>query len=532
MVQEGTNNTVISFAQSPVTPRQRRFALVAVFVQLTVLALIAPLATKPLLRIDSFVPLLSIAIFATDFITSALLFAQYSVMRSSAVLVLASGYLFTALIVVSYALTFPEVFSPVHIPDADFQSAAYLYNFWHGGFPIALLAYVWLRGKDGAKTLAKTRASYVICYCVLLVFGLVFGLTELATTGDKYLPVFFLDATHATPLSRHVLQAVFLLPATAAVVLWSRQRSLLDQWLAVVALGLTIELVFVAFLSSGRFSVGFYAGRLFSLFTSAIVLIVFIWEITRLYANLGLANARLERERSNRLMNVEAATAAIAHELNQPLSAIVLNAETSLDLLERSPPNLFEVKEALRDIVADGNRTSDALNSIRGLYRTIDEGRQLVDVNEIALGVLHALRGELNSCGITTQTELAPEIPLIDGSRAQLQQVIFNLVHNAVEAMGDTKIRLLRLITRRQDSDSIVVAVQDTGSGIVVDQLDRVFDAFVTTKSHGTGLGLTICRVIIERHGGQVSAYSDGKSGAMFQFVLPIRPGVKRNPRA
>jgi signal transduction histidine kinase len=224
-------------------------------------------------------------------------------------------------------------------------------------------------------------------------------------------------------------------------------------------------------------------------------------------------------------MNVEATTAAIAHEISQPLAAMVLNAEASLELLEQFPPNMVGAKEALKDIVADGHLTGDALDGMRALFRKINEGRQLVDMNEIALDVLHALRAELNERGVAAQTELTPEMPLIEGNRGQLQQVIFNLVHNAVEAMGNTtdKSRVLRLITQRQDNDAVIIAVQDTGPGIVPEQLDRIFDAFVTTKSQGTGLGLAICRVIVERHGGQLSAYSDGKSGALFQFVLPIK---------
>lgn len=259
---------------------------------------------------------------------------------------------------------------------------------------------------------------------------------------------------------------------------------------------------------------------------SAYVLAALFAERRSSEGRLVHLNAMLQRERDNNLMNVEATTAAIAHEIKQPLAAVSFNAEASLAFLDQTPPDLPQAKEALSDIVIDSHRASDALDGIRALFRKTDEDHQPLDMNEIALGVLHVLRGELNDYGIAVQTEFAPELPLIDGNRGQLQEVIYNLVHNAAEAMEGTtdRSRVLRLTTQRQDSGSIAVAVQDTGPGIRQEQLDRIFDAFVTTKPQGTGLGLAICRVVIHRHKGQLIASSDGKSGALFQFVLPIKP--------
>ena len=243
-------------------------------------------------------------------------------------------------------------------------------------------------------------------------------------------------------------------------------------------------------------------------------------------AVLARANTLLERERNSKLMNVEATAAAIAHELRQPLAAIVANADASLGFLKEAPPDLLQVKEALNDIVADGHRTSDALNGIRTLFRNVNERREQVDMNEICREVLRAMRVELKDRGITVEPELSSEMPSIQGNPGQLQQVVFNLAHNAVEAMGNTadRRRVLRLITQREDRDQIVVRVQDTGPGIDAERLDRVFDTFTTTKPQGTGLGLAICQVIVERHGGELTAFSDGKSGALFQFYLPINP--------
>jgi signal transduction histidine kinase len=257
---------------------------------------------------------------------------------------------------------------------------------------------------------------------------------------------------------------------------------------------------------------------------SAYVLAALFAERRESEALLARSNTMLERERNNKLMNVEVTSAAIAHELKQPLAAMVANADASLSFLEQMPPNVARAKEALDDIVADGHRTSDALDGVRFLFRNANEGRESIDINEICHDVLHSMGSELNGYGIVLQSEFTPEIPLARGNRGQLQQVLFNLVHNAVEAMvaARDRSRVLRVITQRDDRGRTVVAVQDTGPGIDPKRLDEIFDAFVTTKPQGTGLGLAICRIIIERHGGELTAFSDGKNGAVFQFTLPV----------
>jgi signal transduction histidine kinase len=264
---------------------------------------------------------------------------------------------------------------------------------------------------------------------------------------------------------------------------------------------------------------------------SAYLLAALFAERRKSEALLTRSNSMLERERNNKLMNAEATSAAIAHELKQPLAAMVANADASLEFLEHTPPNVARAKEALSDIVADGHHASDALNGVRTLFRSINQAREPIDVNELAGEVLHSMRSELNEHGVMVQSELAPDVLPIQGNRGQLQQVIFNLAHNAVEAMVDTsdRSRVLRLITQREDRDRIVIAVQDTGPGIDPGRLDEIFDAFMTTKPQGTGLGLAICRVIVERHGGELNAYSDGKNGALFQLSLPVEPADDRD---
>jgi signal transduction histidine kinase len=237
------------------------------------------------------------------------------------------------------------------------------------------------------------------------------------------------------------------------------------------------------------------------------------------------SNMLLKRERENKLMSLEAMAASITHEIKQPLGAVVLNSDTLLLSLERASPDLDEIREAARDISTDANRAGHTLDGIRALFQKIDHVRQPIDMNAIVAEVLQSLDDELSEHGVRVHSELSPDLPLIQGNRSQLHQVISNLVHNAVEAMHATtkQKRALRLATERAAPAAISVTVQDSGPGVDPKQLNGIFEAFVTTKAHGMGLGLAICRVIAERHGGQLTASSDGKNGALFQLVLPIR---------
>jgi signal transduction histidine kinase len=240
-------------------------------------------------------------------------------------------------------------------------------------------------------------------------------------------------------------------------------------------------------------------------------------------ARLAHANLLLEHERDNKLMNVEAVAASIAHEIRQPLSAIAMNSDAALQFLAKIPPNYDEVRAALSDIISDGQRTNEVLEGIRGLFRKVDQNWQRTDINEIVHSVLHLLRRELKDRDVATHINLTSELPFVGGNRSQLQQVLVNLVRNALEAMANTtdRTRVLRVRTELRGRGSIAVAVEDSGPGIDPNQIDGIFDAFSTTKAHGMGLGLAICRMIIQRHGGQLTVSSDRNRGTLFQFVLP-----------
>jgi len=246
-------------------------------------------------------------------------------------------------------------------------------------------------------------------------------------------------------------------------------------------------------------------------------------------ARLIRSNMALQHERDHKLMNLEAMAASISHEVRQPLAAISMNSRAAIRFLRRTPPDLEEAQSNLDAIDNDSHRIGELFDNIGALFGRADQGRETVDVNEIAVGVLRILRGELEEHGITMHAELTPELPLTVGHKGQLQEVTLNLVRNAVEAMDSIKdgSRVLRVRTQSDDRDAIIVAVEDTGPGIDPEKLDAIFDAFVTTKPKGMGLGLALCRMIIDRHGGQLTASSDGKRGALFQFTLPIKSAAE-----
>jgi C4-dicarboxylate-specific signal transduction histidine kinase len=216
-------------------------------------------------------------------------------------------------------------------------------------------------------------------------------------------------------------------------------------------------------------------------------------------------------------------TASLAHELKQPLAAIAANADAGLRWLDRETPDLSEAREALTDISADVHRTAQVIESIRSVFKKDNHNRHLISVNDIIPDVLALAHGRLRSDRIVVTVELDEEIPPVLADRVQLQQVILNLIMNGVDAMGAIKDRPRGLAIKsesRQPSD-VLVMVQDAGTGIGPGDMKRIFDPFFTTKSNGMGMGLFICRSIIESHGGRLWASAGVPHGSILHIALP-----------
>ena len=233
--------------------------------------------------------------------------------------------------------------------------------------------------------------------------------------------------------------------------------------------------------------------------------------------------AELERERNNKLMNLEAMVASISHEVRQPLASISSNGGAALRFLGHAPPNIGEVRLALNRMVNDSHRASQVFDNIRALFGKTDRGYEPIDVNELVHGVVSSLQRELDDHGVETDHDLASDLPPVNGHRGQLQEVLVNLIRNAIEAMhvDDGNRRLLQLRTGPHGGNRIFVSIEDSGPGIDPVRLENIFDAFVTTKAQGMGLGLALSRMIIDRHAGQLSATPAEPRGSIFRIVLP-----------
>jgi len=238
----------------------------------------------------------------------------------------------------------------------------------------------------------------------------------------------------------------------------------------------------------------------------------------------SLREAQAELAHANRVATMGQLAASISHEVLQPIAAGITNAQTALRWLGSQPPDLEEVRQALARVINEGKRATDVIDRIRALIRKAPPRKDRLKINEAIREVIALTHGEVLKQGALVQTQLAEDLPLIQGDRVQLQQVMINLIINAIEAMSGVgkEPRALRISTGQEASGGVLVSVQDSGSGLDVEGLDRLFDAFYTTKPSGMGMGLSICRSIIGAHGGRIWASRNVGPGATFQFTLPV----------
>jgi C4-dicarboxylate-specific signal transduction histidine kinase len=240
-------------------------------------------------------------------------------------------------------------------------------------------------------------------------------------------------------------------------------------------------------------------------------------EEARLDAQNKLAHA-------NRVATIGQLTASIAHEVNQPIGALVTNAHAGLRLLKAQPPDLDQVSQALDDIIKDGRRVSDVIDRIRALVKRRPPRREPLDINDVITETVALTRGEMLKNHIALETQLASHLPQVGGDHVQIQQVIMNLVMNAVEAMStvDEAARWLHLGTAAEPDNSVAVNIRDSGPLLQPECIERFFEAFYSTKSSGMGIGLSICRSIVEAHDGTIWVTANRDHGVTFHVSLPI----------
>jgi signal transduction histidine kinase len=248
-------------------------------------------------------------------------------------------------------------------------------------------------------------------------------------------------------------------------------------------------------------------------------------------------DVRRQREQINLLSRVSLLgemTASLAHELNQPLSAIISNANAGMRYVERGKDDPATLREILGDVESDAHRAHDIIRNVRNTIKKGDPARRRIDLNELVTNVAHVVRQDALGYSCEIQTSLAKDLPPIEGDRVQIQQVLVNLVSNALDAVRQTPTdqRKVEIRTAANDEGEVRLTVRDHGIGIPTEVHDRLFDQFVTTKEHGLGMGLAIVRSIVEAHGGKIDAENVADGGASFHFTLPVTKPADRGPAA
>jgi PAS domain S-box-containing protein len=240
----------------------------------------------------------------------------------------------------------------------------------------------------------------------------------------------------------------------------------------------------------------------------------------------ALAKARSELANVARMTSLGVLTASIAHEVNQPLSGIITNASTCLRMLSADPPNVDGARETARRTIRDGNRASDVITRLRTLYSKKEPSPEPMDLNEATREVTALSLSEIQRVGVILRWELADDLPPVVGDRIQLQQVIFNLIRNAVDAMStiDDRPRELLIRTQRDEGNQVRLSVKDSGAGVTPQAAEKIFDSFYTTKTDGMGIGLSVSRSIIDAHQGRLWAALNDGPGCTFSFVIPCSP--------
>ncbi|HEV8015013.1 MAG TPA: MASE4 domain-containing protein [Stellaceae bacterium] len=513
---------------------QQRVALVMMAVLLAALAVSAPFAAVQLARIDPFIPGYESILIVNDGITAALLYAQYAILRSRGVLVLATAYLFTALIVIPHMLTFPGLFAPTGLLGAGLSSTAWLYVFWHAVFPMAVIAYASIdAAPHGGDQAAGARKP--ILASIAVAVALVCLAAWLATAGANYLPALMADATHQLGALFYPSVVIWLCAFVACGMLLWRRRSVLDLWLAVVMCALLCEVTLGVILITARFSVGFYLGRVYSAVAASIVLVLLLFDTTALYAQLARAIATERRERERRLAEMEAmlshlsrvsdlghVVTTLIHEVNQPLAAI----GNYLSALQRlaAMGDTEKVATTIEKTLGQSERAREIIRRLRDFVakREIERrSESLAATVEDAVAVAQAATGRT---GVEIEIALEPRGVAVVIDRLQIEQVLVNLIRNASEAMAMSARRHLAITSRRIADDKIELRIADTGPGLPNELRERLFQPFTTTKASGMGVGLSICRFIIEAHGERLQVGDNPGGGTTFRFTLPIAP--------
>ena len=561
----------------PAGQRERRLARTVVLISTLLFAAAVPLARLPLLPIPLFIPVYETMLVVLDLVTAVLLFGQYVILGSRALLCLAGGYLFTGFIEVAHALTFPGAFSPSGLLGSGAQTTAWLYIFWHDGFPFFVIAYTWLRAREKVEERPRAGDSRHIVQSVLGVLALVWVLTTLATAGNDDLPV-FMNGNYTTPTFTMTVSITWALCIAALLLLWRRRpHSVLDLWLFVVMCAWLFDIGLSSVFNTGRYDLGFYAGRLYGCLATCFVLLMLLLENGVLYARLAEAHVRVTRksaqlqtvsaqlENANQLLELKNRQlievsqlkseflANMSHELRTPLNAIIGFSDVLKDGLVGELT--AEQNDYVTEIFGSGQHLLSLINDVLDLSK-IEAGKmslelEPMDIEPMLRNALSVVREKAAARHVSLRLEIAALLGQVQGDARKTKQIIYNLLSNAVKFTPDHGMVALHArvapraeienwtstatttVTRplpgSDFSHFLEISVTDTGSGISSDDAPRLFQAFsqldasLARVHEGTGLGLALVLKLAQLHAGTVALASSLNVGSCFTVWLPWR---------
>ena len=544
----------------PAQRTERRIAFVVLLASLAISLAAAPFAQVKLPRVDAFIPVYESALTFNDLITAVLLFGQFTILRSRAILVLACAYLFTGLMVVAHMLSFPGLFAEGGLLSGGPQTTAWIYFIWHSIFPLLVMVYA-LQPRVGTEPEMKTAPRPAVVAGISATLLAAVAVVVLTTAGHGLLPA-VMDGNGYTPAIKAVVTTVWLFSLAALVLLWRRKpHSVLDLWLMVVLSAWLCEVALAAVLNAGRFDLGFYAGRIFGFLATSFVLIVLLLETRALYARLAQS---LEAERAI-LQNANQVLEQRVAERSRQLEAEIAEREKAQETLREAQKleaigrmaggiahdfnNLLTVVQGNAEILADGPLSEDDLHCVKAIDRAAERGSRLVrqiltfsrrqpvktDVidlrqksEELSEMLGRAVRGDVRLI-VSLDEDLWP----VECDIAELEIALMNLCVNARDAMP--KGGLVRVEGRNStletpaghsnglNGDFVALSVTDTGTGIAPEDIKKVFEPFFTTKDigKGTGLGLSQVYGFAQQSGGMATIDSKPGEGTSVTLYLP-----------
>jgi signal transduction histidine kinase len=508
---------------TPPDRRQVRLGLAIAGLLLVVSLPIAIVSQVRLPELEGFVPTIDAIMFLGEAITAAMLYAQAGVFRLRSLAVLGTGYLFTALLLIPHALAFPGAFADDGLLGAGLSTTAWIAMLRKPPFALAILTYAHCKTTDLAAQPDSARPQPRISLHIALALALAVAITLLAMSSPDLLPALMRDRAHIIRARLIACECVSTVLWIAAIVmLYRRRSSILDMWLLVALSGCLFTSLLDMTLPA-RFTAGFYWYGAVMTFSNLVVLLALISESARLYGRLALSTSAWTREREARLMSIDALTAAIAHEVGQPLAAVGIHANAGLRSLTGERPDAKRAINSMRAAVEAGNLASGILKGVRATFARRPNLRTTFSLTDLVLTTAPMFQRELASERILLELDLDEALSPVLGDQVQLQLVLINLISNAVESLSATKGRPRHIKIRSAPLQGLgmVLEVSDNGAGVAPGDMAHIFEPYFTTKATGAGMGLSLCRIIVEAHGGRLWASHGEEAGAVFHLELP-----------